>query len=83
MVPEDVIDKIPHEPVASHILPGYDGEKPVFVGHYWMSGEPKPLSDHIACLDYSVAGGDGGKLCAYRFDEEQRIARNKFVWVEA
>ncbi|MBS8231291.1 metallophosphoesterase [Marinobacter salarius] len=83
MVPEDVIDKIPHEPVASDILPGYDGEKPVFVGHYWMSGEPKPLSNHIACLDYSVAGGDGGKLCAYRFDEEQRIARNKFVWVEA
>lgn len=61
MVPGDVIQHIPHEPVESDVLPGYDGKKPVFVGHYWMSGEPKPLSKHIACLDYSVAGGHGGK----------------------
>ncbi len=83
MAPKDVIDKIPHEPVASHVLPGYDGEKPLFVGHYWMSGEPKPLSDHIACLDYSVASGHGGKLCAYCFDGEQRLDASKFVWVDA
>ncbi|WP_138441205.1 metallophosphoesterase [Marinobacter alexandrii] len=83
MVSSNVIDKIPHEPVASHILPGYDCEKPVFVGHYWMSGEPKPLSDHIVCLDYSIAGNHGGKLCAYRFDGENTLSCNKFVWVEA
>lgn len=81
MVPGDVIEQIPHLPVASHILPGYDGEKPVFVGHYWMSGTPMPLSDHIACLDYSIASDHGGKLCAYRFDGEQKLSASMFVWV--
>lgn len=83
MVPGDVIQHIPHEPVESDVLPGYDGEKPVFVGHYWMSGEPKPLSDHIARLDYSVAGDCGGKLCAYRFNGEQLLSASKFVWVDS
>ncbi len=82
MVPGDAIDQIPHLPVASHILPGYDGEKPVFVGHYWMNGEPAPLNDHIACLDYSVAGDNGGKLCAYRFGAESKLRKENFEWVE-
>ena len=30
MVPGEEIEKIPHTPVEQHILPGYDGEKPVF-----------------------------------------------------
>lgn len=47
-----------------------------------MTGAPAPLSDHIACLDYSVAGKHGGKLCAYRFDGESRLSKEKFVWVE-
>lgn len=81
MVPEGVIDQIPNFSVRSHGLPGYDGEKPVFVGHYWMSGTPIPLSDHIACLDYSVAGGQDGKLCAYRFDGESTLSASRFVWV--
>jgi hypothetical protein len=81
MVPGKEIEKIPHIPVEQHVLPGYDGEKPVFVGHYWMTGEPKPLSEHIACLDYSVAGSSSGKLCAYRFDGEQQLSAEKFVWV--
>ena len=82
MVPSDAIDQIPHEPVASHILPGYDGEKPVFVGHYWMKGEPALLSEHIVCLDYSVAGGNGGKLCAYRFTAEPELRKENFEWVD-
>lgn len=82
MVPGEEIEKIPHKPIKAHVLPGYDGEKPVFVGHYWMSGEPAPLSEHIACLDYSVAGKQGGKLCAYRFDGEPVLNKEKFVWVE-
>jgi len=81
MVPGDAIDQIPHEPVASHILPGYDGKKPVFVGHYWMKGEPAPLNEHIACLDYSVAGDSGGKLYAYRFNNCRTIQPSNFVWV--
>ena len=82
MVPSSEIEKIPHVPVEAHILPGYDGEKPVFVGHYWFKGKPAPLSDYIACLDYSVAGGSGGKLCAYRFDGESRLRSQGFTWVD-
>lgn len=83
MVPGDEIDKIPHIPVEEDVLPGYDSEKPVFVGHYWMSGEPAALSTKVACLDYSVAGGKGGKLCAYRFNQEANIEKSNFEWVEA
>lgn len=81
MVPASEIAKIPHTPVEADVLPGYDGEKPVFVGHYWMSGTPAPLSEHIACLDYSVAGEKGGKLCAYRFNNESSLVADRFEWV--
>lgn len=82
MVPGSEIEKIPHEPVEAHILPGYDGKKPVFVGHYWMKGEPAPLSEHVACLDYSVAEGTDGKLCAYRHGYESALNKRHFVWVD-
>lgn len=82
MVPADVIERIPHTPVPNDILPGYKGDKPLFVGHYWLTGTPAPLNDHIACLDYSVAGGTKGKLCAYRWDGEQTLRQEQFVWVE-
>ncbi len=55
MVPSDVIDLIPHTPIPDDLLPGYEGDKLLFVGHYWMTGEPESLSTHIACLDYSIA----------------------------
>jgi hypothetical protein len=53
--------------------------KPVFFGHYWLAGEPAPLADNIACLDYSVA--KGGELVAYRWDGEQQLRRENFVAV--
>ena len=60
-------------------LPGYRDERPVFVGHYWLTGAPRPLSDRIACVDYSVARG--GTLCAYRFDGELPLSAGNFVCV--
>ena len=40
--------------------------KPVFIGHYWLTGEkPELLAPNVACLDWSVA--KGGFLCAYSF----------------
>jgi len=83
MVPASEIAKIPHTPVESDVLPGYDGEKPVFVGHYWMSGTPEPLSEHVVCLDYSIAGEGKGKLCAYQVNGEVKLDADSFVWVES
>jgi Calcineurin-like phosphoesterase len=55
--------------------------KPVFVGHYWLSAnQPEVLAENVACLDYSVA--KGGFLCAYRWNGEQRLSNENFVWVE-
>src|SRR5690606_19542495 len=51
MVPGKEIEKIPHTPVPGHVLVGYDGKKPVFVGHYWLKGMPAPLNEHVVCLD--------------------------------
>ena len=81
MVPDDVIELIPDKTIENDVLPGYDGEKPVFIGHYWRTGEPAPLTDHIACLDYSIAGDHGGKLCAYRWDGSARLQQENFVYV--
>ena len=55
-------------------------EPPVFVGHYWMSGTPRPIKPNIACLDYSAV--KYGKLVAYRMDDESVLKKDKFVWVD-
>ena len=52
---------------------------PVFIGHYWLSGEPGPLSPNVACLDYSIARG--GALVAYRWDGEQTLNKAHFMAV--
>lgn len=59
----------------------YAADEPLlFVGHYWRSGKPAPIRPNLACLDYSAVLG--GKLVAYRLDQEQRLDPHKFVWVE-
>ena len=54
-------------------------EKPVFFGHYWLSGNPSLYRSNICCLDYSVA--KQGKLVAYRFDGEEQLSNEKLVFV--
>lgn len=86
IVPDDVIHLIPHDPIEEDLLPGYEGDKPLFLGHYWLTGTPKPRTDHIAILDYSIAAKDSsidhmGKLCAYRWDGESILSEAKFTWV--
>ncbi|GAB3735601.1 metallophosphoesterase [Hymenobacter agri] len=49
----------------------YQDETPVFFGHYWLKGEPRLLTPHSVCLDYSVARG--GELVAYRWHGEQTL----------
>jgi len=52
-------------------------EPPIFFGHYWFSGEPAPVTENSACLDYSI--GLNGKLVAYRWDYEKTLSKQKFV----
>ena len=53
-------------------------EPPLFIGHYWLKGNPKPIAPNIACLDYSAV--KYGRLVAYRMDGEQQLQIEKFVW---
>lgn len=66
--------------VLTTAAPYHADSKPVFVGHYWLwADRPEPLANNVACLDYSVA--KDGFLCAYRWDGERRLSRDKFEWV--
>jgi hypothetical protein len=73
-IPDDEIE-------GDHLIEYAHSLPPVFLGHYWMDGEPRPLADNIACVDYSVAKMKG-KLAAYRWDGEQTLSAEKFVSVE-
>ncbi len=62
---------IPDDPVgAEHLIAYSHDAPPVFLGHYWLKGEPALLAPNVACVDYSVAV-PGGALVAYRWDGEQ------------
>lgn len=39
---------------------------------------PELLAENVACLHYSVA--KGGFLCAYRWNGEQTLSNENFVW---
>lgn len=81
MGPASAETHIPDDPVEGDHLISYSREEPpVFLGHYWLEGEPEPLADNVACLDYSVAK-KGGALAAYRWDGEQTLSADKFVTV--
>ncbi len=54
-------------------------EKPVFFGHYWQKGEPSLFRANICCVDFSIA--KDGILVAYRYDGEQTLKDEKFVYV--
>ena len=80
--PESARTHIPDDEIeGDHLIEYSPEEPPVFLGHYWMEGKPKPLAPNIACLDYSVAK-PGGKLTAYRWDGEQELHKDKFIAVE-
>nr|WP_298374562.1 metallophosphoesterase [uncultured Halomonas sp.] len=54
-------------------------ERPLFIGHYWCEGIPALPAPNIACVDYSAV--KFGRLVAYRWDGEQVLSADKFVWV--
>jgi hypothetical protein len=70
----------PVETIATAAARPYPpGDKPVFIGHYWLRAEtPAILADNVACVDYSVA--KGGFLCAYRWNGEKILRNDEFFW---
>lgn len=74
--------QIPTTPLPEDLLYSYDEKRPVLIGHYWATGVPSILTPQIAVLDYSIGKGTAdGKLCAYRWDGEQTLLNQNFVWV--
>lgn len=71
---------IPDLPVPDHRKLARP-DRPTFIGHYWLESEGglAPVSDRVACVDYSVA--KHGPLVAYQFDGERELAADKFVAV--
>jgi len=55
-------------------------KKPVFIGHYWNTGEPKLLRSNVCCVDYSLAKCE--KLVAYRWNGESVLSNNNFILQE-
>lgn len=73
---------LPDEPVpeAFHKMNHYsEADKPVFFGHYWLTGKPKLQRSNICCLDFSVA--KGGCLSAYRHSGEKKLLNKNLHWV--
>jgi hypothetical protein len=77
MLSEELREQVPNELVPLGQRMTYDGTKPVFFGHYWMTGRPSRLGSFAACVDYSA--GKHGPLVAYRFDGEAEISDRHFV----
>ena len=65
---------------GSHLVSYKAQERPLFLGHYWMTGELRLLTSNIACTDYSVAR-EGGNLVAYRWSDEAQLSASNFVSV--
>lgn len=83
--PDALPGDLAQEPLPTEYLQhvtGYDAQQPLlFVGHYWRQGQPSLIRPNLACLDYSAV--NGGKLVAYRLDQEQLLLPESFVWVDA
>lgn len=59
------INQLPDAPLPDDFVTNMYpvGDKPVFFGHYWMSGEPELQGANAMCLDYSA--GTVGPLVTY------------------
>lgn len=69
-------NELPDAPIPAGLIVPYDNAKPLFFGHYWLSGAPALLTENIACVDFSA--GNGGDLMAYRWTGEQVLTPTAF-----
>ena len=73
-------EQLPDLPIPASLKVCQETDKPIVIGHYWLTGKPELLSTQVACVDYSA--GNGGPLCAYRWDGEKVLDANRFCWTE-
>jgi hypothetical protein len=77
LAPEDS-DALPDCALPAYARVASTG-KPVFFGHYWLTGTPALQTARHVCVDYSA--GAGGPLVAYRFDGQPDLSPEDLVWV--
>jgi len=70
---------LPDLPIPAHARVART-DRPVFFGHYWLTGVPTLQTARHACVDYSA--GKGGPLVAYRFDGQPDLSPEGLVWVD-
>lgn len=78
-LPPHIADRALSVEEKAQLLHYGEKEPPVFFGHYWLQGKPRPLRANVTCLDYSAV--KYGRLVAYRYDGEKPLREDKFVWV--
>lgn len=74
LMPDELRQRLPDIELENDPRTLYDNTKPVFFGHYWMTGQPVLQSPTTACVDYSAA--KAGPLVAYRWYGEPLHADN-------
>jgi hypothetical protein len=77
LLAEAELSALPDVLIPDYAPIDFPQDKPIFFGHYWLSGVPTVLSDKLACLDFSAAKGN--PLVAYRWDGESILDNSKFV----
>ena len=80
LLEDGLSEQLPELPIPPYARLAQDSTKPVFFGHYWLTGTPKLQFGNVACLDYSVA--KGGVLCAYRWGGERTLDAGHLCWVQ-
>jgi hypothetical protein len=76
LMPDEEREQLPHLSIEPDPRTPYDNNKPVFFGHYWMTGAPARQTATAACVDYSAA--KEGPLVAYRWDGEPTLDNDNF-----
>lgn len=79
LMQEQLRSQLPDTPLPAYARIDDPDPRPVFFGHYWMTGQPRVLAPHAACVDYSA--GNGGPLVAYRWDGEAQLGDAHFCQV--
>ncbi len=78
-VPSSALASLPDTPIGKVDFE-LKTDKPIFIGHYWLTGSPTPLSHQVVCVDYSAGGA--GQLVVYRFETacDKPLGGDGFVW---